>query len=93
MTYYSSSLLDELSPRQSECIMKECYYGHQINDGPSGLQCKKIVNCVLLPPVPSYCKIYQPLSDHKQKYRHCNLQTLPVSRLYPNLQTPEGITE
>ena len=24
-------------------LLKECYYGHQINDGPSGLQCKKIV--------------------------------------------------
>ena len=32
------------------------------NDSPRGLWCKKkIVNCVLLPPVPSYCRIYQPL--------------------------------
>ena len=49
----------------------------KINDSPRGLWCKKIVHCVLLPPVTSYCRIYWPPSDHEQKYRHCNPQTLP----------------
>ena len=60
---------------------------------PEVFDVKKIVNCVLLPPFPSYCRIYWPPSDHKQKYRHCNPQILLVSHQYPNLQTSEGITE
>ena len=60
---------------------------------PEVLDVKKIVNCVLLPPFPSYCRIYWPPSDHKQKYRYCNPQILLVSHQYPNLQTSEGITE
>ena len=60
---------------------------------PEVFDVKKIVHCALLPPVTSYCRIYWPLSDHEQEYRHCNPQTLPVSHQYPNLHTSEGITE